>query len=81
MTISFLDRVQKIVGKGYNAGYQHFVLFDDVFQSLFSWGRSKSGLCGEDLNLTIIKSELLTFTPIKFNSLYGIESNFVIKNY
>ena len=27
MTISAFDRVEKIVGKGENAGYQHFLLF------------------------------------------------------
>ena len=33
------DRVENIVGKGGNAGYQHFLLFPQCFQ--------KSGLCGE----------------------------------
>ena len=27
MTISLLDRVENTVGKGENAGYQHFLLF------------------------------------------------------
>ena len=41
------DRVENIVGKGENAGYQHFLLFPNVFKSLLSQGRYKSGLCGK----------------------------------
>ena len=29
--ISILNRVENIVGKGENAGYQHFLLFPQVF--------------------------------------------------
>ena len=28
----FLGRVENIVGKGENAGYQHFLLFPQIFQ-------------------------------------------------
>ena len=31
MKISLFDRVENIVGKGENAGYQHFFLFPNVF--------------------------------------------------
>ena len=31
MTISIFDRVESIVGKGENAGYQHFLLFQQYF--------------------------------------------------
>ena len=34
-----LGRVKNIVGKGENAGYQHFLLFPRCFKSLFSQGR------------------------------------------
>ena len=34
MTISLADRVENTVGKGKNAGYQHFLLPHSVFQSL-----------------------------------------------
>ena len=34
MTISLFDRVENTVGKGENAGYQHFLLSDSVFLSL-----------------------------------------------
>ena len=37
MTISLLDRVENTEGKGENAGYQHFLLFLSVFQSLLLW--------------------------------------------
>ena len=30
-----LERVEDIVGKGENAGYQHFLLFPQCFQNLF----------------------------------------------
>ena len=32
MMISLSDRVENIVGKGENAGYQHFLLFPQCFQ-------------------------------------------------
>ena len=31
MTISLLDRVENTIGKGENAGYQHFLLFPQGF--------------------------------------------------
>ena len=34
MMISVFDRVENIVGKGENAGYQHFLLFPQCFQKL-----------------------------------------------
>ena len=36
-----LGRVENIVGKGENAGYQHFLLFPQCFQKT-----TFSGLCG-----------------------------------
>ena len=42
-----LGRVENIVGKGENAGYQHFLLFPQCFQKASSlW---KSGLCSKKL--------------------------------
>ena len=32
MIISVFDRVETIVGKGENAGYQHFLLFPQCFE-------------------------------------------------
>ena len=49
MLISFFDRVENIVGKGENAGDQHFLLFPQCFQKA-SFSRSlKVGLCGKEL--------------------------------
>ena len=31
MTVSFFDRAESTVGKGENAGYQHFLLFQKCF--------------------------------------------------
>ena len=36
--ISVIDRVENIVGKGENVGYQHFLLFLQCFQKLFLLG-------------------------------------------
>ena len=36
-----LERVEKIVGKGENAGYQHFLLFPQCFQKPFVTGLLK----------------------------------------
>ena len=35
MIIFVFDRVENIVGKGENAGYQHFLLFPQGFQRAF----------------------------------------------
>ena len=41
MVISLLDRVENIVGKGENAGYQHFLLFPKCFQKASDTGLLK----------------------------------------
>ena len=46
-----LRSLENIVGKGENAGYQHFLLFPQCFQKAFSLGSLNSGLCGKELNL------------------------------
>ena len=38
---------ENIVGKGENAGYQHFLLFQESFQSLHFHGCLYKGLCGK----------------------------------
>ena len=43
MAMSLLDRLENTVGKGENAGYQHFFFSHSVFQGLFLWG-----LCGRE---------------------------------
>ena len=44
------ERVENIVAKRENAGYQHFSFFYNAFQRLLTLGRSKLGLCGKELN-------------------------------
>ena len=41
---AFLGWTEKNVGKGENAGYQHFLLFSQYCKSLLFQGRLKSGL-------------------------------------
>ena len=49
----FLGWVEKIVGDGENAGYQHFLFFRECFQKAsFLCLLKKSGLCGKGLNPT-----------------------------
>ena len=44
MTICVFDREQNTVGKGENAGYQHFLLFLQCFQKPSSLGLLKVGI-------------------------------------
>ena len=44
MKIFVFDRVENIVGKGENAGYQHFLLFPQCFQRDFHPGSFKIGI-------------------------------------
>ena len=41
MIISVCDRLENIVGKGENAGYQHFLLFPQCFENASFPGVSK----------------------------------------
>ena len=45
-----MGRVENIVEKGENAGYQYFLLFPQCFQKVSFSGLLKSGLCGKGLN-------------------------------
>ena len=45
MMIFVFDRVENIVGKGENAGYQHFLLFPTMFSKGFFLGVVKSRDC------------------------------------
>ena len=44
MMICVTDRVEKIVGKAENAGYQHFLLFPQCFQNTSNPGSLKVGI-------------------------------------
>ena len=41
--------IGNIMGKGENAGYQHFLLLPQCFQKASCQGCLKSGLCGKEL--------------------------------
>ena len=47
MIILLLGRIESIVGKGENAGYQHFLLFPQCFQKVSSSGSLKVGIVWE----------------------------------
>ena len=53
MTFVF-DRVENNVGKGENAGYQHFLLFPQCFQNAFISGPLKVGIVWLRVNLLCI---------------------------
>ena len=50
MIISVFDRVENIVGKGENAGYQHFLLFPQCFQKASFPDTSKGVIVWEWVN-------------------------------
>ena len=52
MIISAFDRVENIVGKGENAGYQHFLLFSQCFQRASFPDVSKGVIVWEWVNPT-----------------------------
>ena len=53
MIISVFDSVENIVGKGENAGYQHFLLFLQCFEKAsFPGVFQKVSLCGNGLTLS-----------------------------
>ena len=63
-----LGRVENIVGKGENAGYQHSLLFPQCFQKASFIG---SGLCGKELIegfFYIFTSLSILFAPCHGNS-------------
>ena len=52
MMISLCDRVENIVGKGENAGYQHFLLFPQGFKNNSISGSLKVGIVWYRLQTT-----------------------------
>ena len=51
MIISVCDRVENIVGKGENAGYQHFFLFPLCFENASFPDLSKGAIVWERVNI------------------------------
>ena len=60
MTISLFDRVENTVGKGENAGYQHFLLFLQCFPNPPSLGSSKVGIVWERLKIVLTLYHVFT---------------------
>ena len=64
-----LGRVENIVGKGENAGYQPFLLFPKCFFKRLSLpGRKKSGSCGKELSHILVTAQILhmSWVSLKF---------------
>ena len=61
MIISVFDRVENIVGRGENAGYQHFLLFPQCFEKASFPDASKGVIVWEwnELNNTILDLSIL----------------------
>ena len=55
MMICVPDRVENIVGKGENAGYQHFLLLPQYFQKAYIPESLKVGLCGKELIRSVLQ--------------------------
>ena len=56
MIISVFDRVENIVGKGENAGHQHFLLFPQCFEKASFPDMSKGVIMWECVKLYSVKS-------------------------
>ena len=54
MTISLFYRIENTVGKGENAGYQHFLLFPQCFLKPFTLGSLKAGIVWLRVQLSLL---------------------------
>ena len=61
---SLSDRAENIVGKGKNAGYQHFLLFPQCFQKPSISGSLKVGIVWQRVKSYSAKFEYMTITKI-----------------
>ena len=54
----FIDRLENNVGKGENAGYQHFLLFPQCFQKAYflGWLSQESVVTGPKRNFSCIRT-------------------------
>ena len=69
MRISLFDRVENTLGKGENAGYQHFLLFPQCFPKPSSLGSLKSRDClvkgeGDDMHSILGHGKVLLTVSI-----------------
>ena len=65
MTISRYDRVENIVGKGENAGYQHFLLFPPCFTKPSSSGSLKVRIVWERVNTFVKYFALMAYVKLE----------------
>ena len=89
MTISVFDRLENIVGKEENAGYQHFLLFTQCFQKASFWASLKVGIVWKRVkhlvvfnplphNMILDKSKVKPFADVKMNmaeKIYSFSKN------
>ena len=68
--------VENIVGKGENAGFQHFLLFHNVFKRLLSQGRQKLRLCSKGLSHFGHLQKLSIWVSLKFCHLAMCHTTF-----
>ena len=64
MMISLYDRVENIVGKGENSGYQHFLLFPQCFQKASFPEASKGVIVWEWVN-SLPNDKILVMSKFK----------------
>ena len=74
MLISLFNKVENIVGKGKNAGYQHFLLFPQFFQEAYFSGSLNVGIVWERVNT---QSRLFTTLNEKpYEDIMGKRENY-----
>ena len=64
-----LGKVENIVGKGENAGYQHFILFPQCFRKVTFSGSLKVGIFGDGSNCLFLLKRLRWYLVIKRDKL------------
>ena len=78
-----LRRVENSVGKGENAGDQHFLLFPGCFHKVSSSGSLKVRICGKEFvwlvnfrcvkRLLFLYSDRFFFLKIEYNAITSLE--------
>ena len=68
------DWVENIVGKGENAGYQHFLLFPQCFQKASFSGSLKDGIVRKRAN-SLPNNKMKAFTDNKLNVTTNLKSS------
>ena len=74
MIISVFDRVENTVGKGENAGYQHFLLFPQCFEKASFPETSKGVIVREWVNEMIRSTLLMSILKTRTISVASVEA-------